>query len=122
MFVSCIMGQKSHPIGLRLGIHRKWGTSWFALPATGIAATVSSRGGIVRSGREDRLSILLTRLPFTIGSQVASTGNRSSSRGRRNNSRRLSTVGQCFPIDLQIRQGVGGSLTVLLSYATLRSR
>lgn len=24
------MGQKSHPIGLRLGIHRKWNTTWFA--------------------------------------------------------------------------------------------
>ena len=117
------MGQKSHPIGLRLGIHRKWGTSWFALPATGRAATVSSRGGIVRSGIEDRLSILLTRLPFTVGSsQAISTGNRSNIRGRRNSSRRPSAAGQCFPIDLQIRQGVGGSLTVLLSYATLRSR
>lgn len=24
------MGQKTHPIGLRIGIHRKWNTTWFA--------------------------------------------------------------------------------------------
>lgn len=24
------MGQKTHPIGLRVGIHRKWNTTWFS--------------------------------------------------------------------------------------------
>ena len=118
------MGQKSHPIGLRLGIHRKWGTSWFALPATGRAATVSARGGAVRSGREDRLTALLARLPFIV-SQTRSNSrpinpSRSSGRSRRSGSRRTTTASRLFPVDLQVRPGIGGSLTVVLSYTTLR--
>ena len=118
------MGQNSHPIGLRLGIHRKWGTSWFALPTTGRAATVSSRGGIVRAGMEDRLTVLLARLPFVV-SQTCSPSrpagpSRGSGRARRGNARRAPVASRLFPVDLQVRSGVGGSLTVVLSYTTLR--
>jgi hypothetical protein len=118
------MGQKSHPIGLRLGIHRKWGTSWFALPTTGIAATVSARGGVVRAGIEDRLTTLLARLPFVVN-QVQSNSRtdnptQSGGRSRRSGARRTVAASRVFPVDLQVRPGVGGSLTVVLSYTTLR--
>ena len=119
------MGQKSHPIGLRLGIHRKWGTSWFALPATGRSATVSARGGIVRAGREDRVSTLLARLPFTFGQ--LHRGDRPlraqpAGRSRRSGIRRAVASSRLFPVDLQVRPGIGGSLTVRLSYVNLRNR
>jgi hypothetical protein len=118
------MGQKCHPIGLRLGIHRKWGTSWFALPATGIAATVSARGGVVRAGIEDLLAVLLARLPFVVGqtqpSSRTSNSPQSGGRSRRGGSRRTVAASRLFPVDLQVRPGIGGSLTVVLSYATLR--
>jgi hypothetical protein len=118
------MGQKSHPIGLRLGIHRNWGTSWFALPTTGRAATVSARGGTVRAGREDRLSVLLARLPFVVSQSLPNSRSAGASRGAtrsRRGPRRATGAPHLFPVDLQVRPGVGGSLTVVLAYTTLRS-
>ena len=80
---------------------------------------------MARSGREDRLSTLLTRLPFVFSAARASIRqtpnvNRTGGRSRRNANRRPAT--RFFPIDLQVRPGVGGSLSVLLSYSSLYSR
>ena len=67
------------------------------------------------------LTALLTRLPFAIN-QARSTP-KSSSRGatqsRRSNTRRTASALRLFPIDLQVRPGIAGSLTVVLSYTTL---
>ena len=121
------MGQKSHPIGLRLGIHRKWSTSWFSLASTGTAATVSSRGGIVRSGLEDRIYTLFSRLPLARRvnrnrTQTERPGSRGTGRSRRTSQRRVSNTPTCVPVDLQVRPSVGGTLAVVVSYAIARNR
>lgn len=128
------MGQKTHPIGLRLGIHRKWATSWFlSTPVKDIKTNsvlqdvVTFKGGNLRSHRESRLSTLLGRFAFS--TRASSTGL-SAMKGKRNTrtpqkgSKRLwsktKRVNQSYerllPVDLHIRVGSGGSLTLFLFY------
>ncbi len=91
------MGQKTSSIALRLGLHRKWSTSWFSpdFTSSGASPSLSSssltaasvfnsasssftrlaphvvpRGGQLRSGREDRLFSLFCRRPFVFSSST----------------------------------------------------
>jgi len=50
----------------------------------------------------------------------SASASRGSGRSRRNGTRRTIAASRLFPVDLQVRPGVGGSLTVVLSYTTLR--
>lgn len=92
-----------------------------------MAATVSSRGGIVRSGLEDRIYTLFSRLPLAVRvnqnhTQTQPVSSRGTGRSRRAPQRRVSNAPTCVPVDLQIRPSVGGALAVVVSYAIARSR
>ena len=72
------MGQKTHPIGLRVGIHTKWVSTWYGQQNTvshPYAKTnkeyflskgnISSRGGNYLSGIEDFVESYLRRYSFS---------------------------------------------------------
>lgn len=63
------MGQKTHPIGLRIGIYRKWASSWYGdlnQPASQQAfGVIASRGGSYLSGIEDLLTNIFKRYSVT---------------------------------------------------------
>jgi hypothetical protein len=137
------MGQKAHPIGLRLGIHRKWASSWYPVQSTGylggrIPSQISSRGGYGVSGREERLTLLLRSLPrLAVGKQssarisnifvgtrnlptVASTQTALSSRAALVSSDHPRP--RFLPIDLRVIVGTGGTLFVTLFYRSRLGR
>ncbi len=153
------MGQKTHPIGLRLGLHRKWATSWYTPTNTNhalnkpanerganlnpvpIHAKVNSHGGQIRGGREERISSLLGRyplaFPYTKGThagrstQEASTGTGQRQRNKRRTGRQqkggarkpTSNVAErLLPIDLSVRVGPQGHLSLVFLYAKLLGR
>jgi hypothetical protein len=99
------MGQKTPSVSLRLGLHRKWSTSWFssdfgssgatpALSATSLTTAsvfnntsssftrpspvVVPRGGQLRSGREERLFSFFCRRPFVFSSGRSSFSSSAS--------------------------------------------
>ena len=63
------MGQKTHPIGLRVGIYRKWASSWYGnTKETGSHQTfgiIAPRGGTYLSGMEDLLTQMFKRYSVT---------------------------------------------------------
>lgn len=72
------MGQKTHPVGLRIGIYRKWVSSWYGTikeknpfsqsqinQSYLSQGVINSRGGNYRSGVEDFVESYLRRYPFT---------------------------------------------------------
>jgi len=63
------MGQKVHPIGLRIGSYRKWASSWYGgFKETNTHQTfgvISTRGGVFNSGIEDLLYNLFKRYSQT---------------------------------------------------------
>ena len=93
------MGQKTHPIGLRVGIHRKWVTSWYDINkekssldysslknTVNIQGIISARGGMFISGRQDFLINLLSRYTYT----------------------KLSTSSRLRPVDFRFYKGLSG--------------
>ena len=68
------MGQKTHPIGLRVGIHRKWASSWYnyekgffvnkesSFISNGI---INPRGGSYMNGVETFIEKLIKHKLFT---------------------------------------------------------
>lgn len=125
-----LMGQKTSPIGLRLGLHRKWATSWGALhnnnPTHRIAPNVTARGGEGRSGVEERVSTLLGRriIPFHGTQQSSSYDSELSTQDTAilPISVPLQTFHRFFPIDLQLIVGATGNLFVVFFYIKLRGR
>ena len=95
------MGQKTHPIGLRLGSYRKWASTWYgkadnntALQLTGV---ISSRGGNYYSGAESMLVTIFKR--YTISKFVKST--------------------KIALVDFRLFKGFGGHLYGFIIYAKL---
>lgn len=116
------MGQKYHPLGLRLGLHRKWNTSWYSptvtlsASSTFISGAVLRRGGIRQGGRESLLQALVRRAPRPLFSSSLASGSSSSGLSQ------LSTESapRLLPVDLHIEIGSGGSLFFLFFYAKMR--
>jgi hypothetical protein len=68
------MGQKTHPIGLRVGTHRKWASSWYNFEkstyrkqqnSTASNGIINPRGGIYRNGVELFIEKLIKHKLFT---------------------------------------------------------
>lgn len=116
------MGQKYHPLGLRLGLHRKWNTSWYSptvtlsASSTFVSGAVLRRGGIRQGGRESLLQALITRAPRPVFSTPLSSTSGASG------SSQISTepTPRLLPVDLHIEIGSGGSLFFLFFYAKRR--
>ncbi len=149
------MGNPSHPIGLRLAHYRKWATSWFTpnvatkTPSnltsgaaventyevnSRVASVVTSRGGNLHGGREERLTSLIRRvvrpLPaltsklrekgtFDFKQNPKTRGQRGKGRGKNVTTTSASTadrVGVIRPIDLHVRVGAGGHISLFVYY------
>lgn len=138
-----IMGQKAHPIGLRLGLHRKWASSWYPVQNTVIGggripSQIISRGGYGVSGREEILTLLLRSLPRLAVGKQSSTRVPTIFSGSRNPTIVQSTQTalssraalassdhprpRFLPIDLRVRVGAGGTLFVTLFYRSRLGR
>ena len=104
------MGQKTHPIGLRVGIHRKWVSSWydvnteknsldysFIKSPLNIQGVVSSRGGMFLSGRQDFVMNLLRRYSYT----------------------KLSTSRRFLVVDFRLYKGMSGHMYGFIIYTKL---
>ncbi len=107
------MGQKTHPIGLRVGFYRKWVSSWYGSSknknnyesslsnqtflSQGI---ISSRGGAYLSGREDIVENLIKRYSVT----------------KFSNSRRI------LPVDFRFFKGFAGHTFGFLIYTKRLAR
>ena len=61
------MGQKTHPIGLRLGYYRKWASSWYGSEITNQPShgVIASRGGNYYSVLESILLSIFKRYALT---------------------------------------------------------
>ncbi len=68
------MGQKTHPIGLRVGTHRKWASSWYNFEKSTYRkrqnsvvsnGMINPRGGIYRNGVELFIEKLIKHKLFT---------------------------------------------------------
>lgn len=64
------MGQQIHPIGLRVGVSRKWASSWYINPKETTSpqqsfGVISARGGMFLSGMEETLTHLFKRYSLT---------------------------------------------------------
>ncbi len=110
------MGQKTHPNGLRVGLYRKWASSWYgssqnrsqiAINSKTSATqtflsqgTIAARGGVYFSGREDFVENLVKRYSLT----------------KFSNSRRVLLV------DFRFYKGLGGSTYGFLIYTKLLGR
>ncbi len=107
------MGQKTHPIGLRVGIQRKWISSWYgSLKESNSFVQLSnkqsyrtqgaiySRGGNFVFGREDFVENFLSRYPFT----------------KLSGSRRL------LPVDFRLFKGYAGHRYGFIIYTKLLTR
>lgn len=105
------MGQKTHPIGLRVGIHRKWVSSWYGFNDTvrigssikessRIENVINSRGGYFVSGRQSFLENLFLRYTYT----------------------KLSTTRRFFPVDFRLFKSVGGHIHGFFIYIKLRKK
>ena len=132
------MGQKISPLGLRLGLHRKWTSSWFTPQPALSTATVNSssaasltlrssrplRGAPLRGAREERLFTLLSRP--VVYSSLQHPSRATSATGQVLNSipdtRQNSASRRLCPVDLRIQVGTGGRLTLFLFYARSNSQ
>ena len=122
LFFSFLMGQKYHPLGLRLGLHRKWNTSWYSptvtLPSssTFVSGAVLRRGGIRQGGRDSLLQALIRRAPRPFFSNPLTSSSITSGLSQ------ISTESapRLLPVDLHIEVGSGGSLFFLFFYAKMR--
>lgn len=107
------MGQKTHPIGFRVGLHRKWASSWYGsvqnknyfdntTPNTTFLSQgyISSRGGGYVSGRGDFIENLIKRYSVT----------------KFSNSRRI------LPIDFRFFKSFAGYTYGFLFYTKLCTR
>lgn len=107
------MGQKAHPIGLRVGIHRKWESSWYG-STKGLnpfsqstskqsytsQGVINSRGGAFVSGIEDFVESFLIRYPLTSVT---------------NSRRRL-------PVTFRLLKGYAGHLYGFIIYTKLQAK
>ncbi len=116
------MGQKTHPIGLRVGINRKWTSTWYSFnnEKSSIAGTsnsqlsqsfskkepiniqsvISSRGGNYVPGIQSFLENLFLRYTYT----------------------KLSTTRRFFPVDFRLFKGIGGQVHGFFIYLKLRKK
>ena len=81
----------------------------------------------MRSGLEDRIYTLFSRLPLSLrvnrnSVQTQTSGSRGSGRSRRTSQRRTVNTPVCVPVDLQVRPTIGGTLAIVVAYAIARSR
>ena len=81
----------------------------------------------MRSGLEDRIHTLFSRLPLSLRVnqnfvQTQTSSSRGSGRSRRTSQRRTFNTPVCVPVDLQIRPTVGGTLAIVVAYAIARNR
>lgn len=104
------MGQKTHPIGLRVGIHRKWASSWYGsnqeknqntsnfsqFAAKGV---VSSRGGFFVEGIQEFVEVLLRRYAVS----------------------KLTISRRFRPVDFRCFKGTGGHRYCFIFYTQLIS-
>jgi len=107
------MGQKTHPIGLRVGLHRKWASSWYGTfnnknsfdksavnPAFLSQGFISSRGGNYLSGLEDLIENLIKRSTVT----------------------KFSTARRVLPVDFRVFNGYAGHTYGFFFYTKLVGR
>ncbi len=106
------MGQKTHPIGLRVGTHRKWVSSWYSsfkdynnffqithkqsYTSNGV---INSRGGNFVSSREDFIENYIMRYPFT----------------------KVSGARRRLPVDFRLFKGYAGHTYGFIIYTKLLS-
>ena len=106
------MGQKTHPIGLRIGIHRKWESSWYDYnkektrigfwkkEPINIQNIINSRGGNFSSGRQSLVENIFLRYTYT----------------------KLSVTRWFFPVDFRIFKGIGGHIHGFYLYIKLSKK
>lgn len=107
------MGQKTHPIGLRVGLHRKWVSSWYgsfqnkknfdAIPSNQTflsQGVISSRGGYYLSGRSDFVENIIKRYSI----------------------KKFANFRRILPVDFRLFKGFGGHTYGFLIYSKLVSR
>ncbi len=128
-YVLTSMGQKTHPVGLRLGLHRKWSSSWLisglSTTESKYSSVVSTRGGAIRSNREDIICSFLRRLPSLAQSRSSSSFKKTaildtSSSESQSDQTSSESVSSFVPVDLQLVVGSGGSLFVVFLYSKLQ--
>ena len=119
------MGQKANPVGLRVGLHRKWSSSWLTTNSSvetfKYSPVISARGGLVRSSREDTLCSFLRRFPDTIQPRPGSAPKMPRAIGGFKFGPNSSTGHPSLaPIDLHIIIGSGRSVFIIFFYNTLK--
>ncbi len=98
------MGQKVHPIGFRVGIHRKWNTSWYGISQNNevvrsksnfsFKGIISPRGGVFVEGLQDFVETLLRRYSIT----------------------KFAVSRQYRPVDFRCFKGIGGHRYCFIFY------
>jgi hypothetical protein len=107
------MGQKTHPIGLRVGYYRKWTSSWYGNlkekstydksltnQTYQTQGVIASRGGTYYSGLEEIAINRFKRYSFT----------------------KFSNTTQLIPIDFRFFKGIGGHIYGFILYIKIVPR
>ena len=98
------MGQKTHPIGLRVGVYRKWSSSWYGnikeIASNQTFGIIASRGGAYLSGIEDMLTHMFKRYSVT----------------------KFTKTPRILLIDFRLFKGFGGHTYGFIIYTKLLSR
>lgn len=98
------MGQKTHPIGLRVGISRKWSSTWYGNfkenTSNHTFGVIGVRGGAYLSGREDLLTHIFKRYSVT----------------------KFTKTSRILIVDFRLFKGFGGHMYGFMIYTKLITR